>query len=293
MIRARSEDDDDDDFDIKPLKRVRRFKAPTSSEEMAVLNKGFVNKNTSKNTQWAMKLFYEWKEERNKENADKCPEYLLTSPDITKLNFWLGRFVNEVRNQKGENYLPKTIQQILSGLQRAILEKTPDFPKFMDKTNPVYRELHRCCDVVYRQLHADGVGVSVRHADVFTIEEEDNLWSLGVLSVGHPRSLQRAVFYYVGKHFCVRGGEEQRKLKPSQFIRSADPDKYVYHEHGSKNRSGGLLQINIQNKTVPCLALPDNQPRCLVIYWISTSVVFHHMLSNRMFYTAGPKEKSP
>jgi hypothetical protein len=31
------------------------------------------------------------------------------------------------------------------------------------------------------------------------------------------------VFYYIGKIFCIRGGEEQRKLGPSQLVRSNDP----------------------------------------------------------------------
>ena len=79
-----------------------------------------------------------------------------------------------------------------------------------------------------------------------------------------PKSLQRAVFYYIGKCFCIRGGEEQRKLGPSQFLRSEDPDCYTYVEHGSKNRSGGLAQLRMENKCVPCYAVPENSPACLV-----------------------------
>ena len=30
--------------------------------------------------------------------------------------------------------------------------------------------------------------------------------------------LQRAVFFYIGKRFCIRGGEEQRKLAPSAHL---------------------------------------------------------------------------
>ena len=33
---------------------------------------------------------------------------------------------------------------------------------------------------------------------------------------------------------CVRGGEEQCRLGPSQFVRSENPDCYTYTEHGSK-----------------------------------------------------------
>ena len=84
------------------------------------------------------------------------------------------------------------------------------------------------------------------------------------MSIESPKSLQRAVFYYLGKHFCIRGGEEQRRLGPSQLVRSSNPDKYTYVEYGSKNRSGGLAQIRIENKTVICVAVPERRPMCLV-----------------------------
>ncbi len=35
-------------------------------------------------------------------------------------------------------------------------------------------------------------------------------------------------------------------------------------EHGSKNRSGGLAQLQIENKRVPCYAVPEMNPICLV-----------------------------
>ena len=116
---------------------------------------------------------------------------------------------------------------------------------------------------LFRQLHQSGVGTDVQHTAVINHEEEDKLWSSGILNVTEPKGLQQALFY-VGKVYCIRGGEEQRCLKPSQFVRSSDPDCYTYTEHGSKNRSGGLAQLNVSNKQVPCYANPGNEPRCVV-----------------------------
>ena len=59
------------------------------------------------------------------------------------------------------------------------------------------------------------MGTSIRSTPVITDDEEAQLWSTGVLGTEQPLQLLRAVFYYVGKRFCVRGGEEQRKLGPS------------------------------------------------------------------------------
>ena len=48
------------------------------------------------------------------------------------------------------------------------------------------------------------------------------------IGVHTPNSLFRAVFYYNGKVFCLRGGNEHRFLKPSQFTRLTNPDRYIY-----------------------------------------------------------------
>ena len=70
--------------------------------------------------------------------------------------------------------------------------------------------------------------------------------------------------YFLGKRFCIRGGDEQRGLGPSQFRRSSDPDCYTYVEHGSKNRVGGVAELRIENKVVPCYSVPENGEKCLV-----------------------------
>ena len=101
-----------------------------------------------------------------------------------------------------------------------------------------------------------------RNFTVVLPEEEEKFWSTNVFGVHSPVALQRAVFYYVGKVCCLRGGEEQRGLKPSQFQRTSNPDCYTYIENGSKNYSG--VNPKVGNKTVPVYACPEKRPRCLV-----------------------------
>ena len=62
--------------------------------------------------------------------------------------------------------------------------------------------------------------------------------------------------------FCLRGGQEQRDLKVSQFVRSSNPDCYTYVENDSKTWSG--VNAKEANKVVPVYASPDARPRCLV-----------------------------
>ena len=139
-----------DSEDFQPLRK--RFKSPVKKEELEDFSKGYVPANTKKNTSWAVNIFEEWKENRNKmfsDEAEQCPMDVLETGDVGKLNFWLSRFV---WNKKGDCYPPKTIQQILAGLQRKALEATPTLPRFLDRKNAIYVDLHKTCDSVYRQL---------------------------------------------------------------------------------------------------------------------------------------------
>ena len=62
-----------------------------------------------------------------------------------------------------------------------------------------------------------GIGAEVKHTEVFLTDEEDVLWKTRMLETGSPSSLMNAVFYNNRKILCLRGGEEHRKLKISQF----------------------------------------------------------------------------
>ena len=84
------------------------------------------------------------------------------------------------------------------------------------------------------------------------------------MSVGSTKGLQRAVFFYIGKVCCLRGRKEQRLLKLSQFRCSPCGSHYTYTENSSKNRSGGINQINVANKVVNIVAIPENRPHCAV-----------------------------
>ena len=120
-------DDSQDLTDFKqPPKKKTRFKHPLKEEEILALSKGFVPANTWKNTTWAYKVFSNWLAERNNNAEEQCPQDLLDNPDVSKLNYWLTRFVAEVRRQDGKPYPPN---QLLVALQQKML----DAPKFFDR----------------------------------------------------------------------------------------------------------------------------------------------------------------
>ena len=56
-----------------------------------------------------------------------------------------------------------------------------------------------------------------KHAESFTKDEENSLWKSGVLGTHTTSTLQCYIFLIKG--CCLRGGEEHRNLKLSQFCK--------------------------------------------------------------------------
>ena len=85
-----------------------------------------------------------------------------------------------------------------------------------------------------------------------------------------PLGLLRGVFFYNGKHFCLRGGQEQRNLRLSQFSRETTVVDgkglvcYIYREFGSKNHQGEFNSLNIKNKVEKQYENTANPDRCHV-----------------------------
>ena len=79
-----------------------------------------VPEKTRNQTKWAVKVWKEWATSRNKKLlSDKAP----FSCEIEKLsaqliNFWLCRFVLEIRRRDGERYPPASLYQLCCGLLR-------------------------------------------------------------------------------------------------------------------------------------------------------------------------------
>ena len=244
--------DDGDDF--QPAKRKKlsrnRFAAPLSDGAMSNVSKGPTVANTKKSTDWAMCVFGEWRKQRNVRQSDKCPSDLLESPSAEALNRWLSRFAVEACRADGDHYPSTTLYQLLAGLLRYARSHSKECPNFLDRQDPRFSELRGTCESVSRGLRQCGIGAKVKHAPIISTEEEDKLWDSGTIGMYSPRALVRCVFYYVGKAFCLRGGQEQRNLKPMQFERGYEPDRYTYTENGSKNHQGRFGTSKESNKVV-------------------------------------------
>lgn len=142
-------------------------------------------------TNWAARVFDEWRSERISDVCDEeCPDDLLESPSAEAINYWLSRFVVECRHRDGEHYPPTTLYQLLAGLLRYSCSKSKDCPNFLDKTDPQFRELRGVCDSVSKNLRKEDMGAEVKHASTFSPEEELERGAVGIHS---PLALVRAV----------------------------------------------------------------------------------------------------
>ena len=72
---------------------------------------------------YKLRLFYLWLEEHNERSDEKCAAEVLCVEDNALLCHWLCIFVKEARREDGEEYTPRSISMLLSGLQRFINSK--------------------------------------------------------------------------------------------------------------------------------------------------------------------------
>ena len=247
------------------LSLKNRFKS-TDKDQLQEMSKLKIPPNTSVSTRWAMKNFSDWFENYNSKHPDDlCPnKVLLPSCDAETLNEWLCVFICETRTTSGESYPPRSVYSLLSGILRYMRSENPSYPNFLDKKDPKFAKFTTTLDNLFKDLRASGVGADSKHTEGISMDEEDLLWKSEVLNVGTPLGLLRAVFFYNGKCFCLRGGQEHRDLQLSQLKRLYCPDRYMYYENTSKNRKGGLSELQLEHKSFPSYANPDAGVRCHV-----------------------------
>ena len=240
----------------KQKENTDRFSFDIDADDLSKYKEGGCPHNTEKNTEWALRNFEAWRIARNhKYPEEQCSSCVLTTANKTELCEWLCKFVSETCKGDGKEYTPRSIYLLLAGLQRHIrkLNPTTDINIFQDIA---FKPLKNVCDAVFKQLHSKGIGTETKVTPALSQTEEDKLWETGVINLDSPTGLLRAVFFYNGKNFCLRGGIEHRNLKISQLqresvmIKGKSMGSYVYCEHGSKNNQGGFASLSLQNKIV-------------------------------------------
>ena len=257
------------------LDASERFKQ-VNDDEMEVAVKGVLPQNTARNNQWAVKNFVLWIKAR--ESSDEpFPDDLLSSTNVELVCKWLCRFVLETRQESGEPYPPRSIHLLLCGLHWISRSEGAPF-NFLDKADSHFRDLHNTLDTICNNLHTQGIGATKRSAAVIITEDVELLWEKQIMSFENPRQLQNCVFFYVGLHFSLRGGQEQRDLKvdqlkcfPAEIVKYDEQTYYEYVEFIAKNNQHRFKDIRGKNKSVKAFAVPGSKkcPVKILDYYLS------------------------
>ena len=247
-----------------------RFTAPVTEADIVEKIHGSIPKATRKSTGWAVHTWEVWAENRQKTSAEFPPKLSVITDK--QLNYWLSRFVLEVRSKKGEQYQGGTLYSLCAGLQRhirsqrrslAVEGQVCDVDIYKDSAFGYFRCV---LDSVMKDLHRQGVGNSTKSAEIMTPEMEEEMWKNNILGDDTPRKLIDTLVYCFGLNFAMRSGEEHRNLRPDmlQLVEPPNSAAYlVYTESGSKNRQGELKDRNkVTNKVVKYFANVEDPNRC-------------------------------
>ena len=105
----------------EPLKEVNRFTSPTKQKQFEKAAEGVVPVNTRCSTNWAIRTFTTWVQERNTrlpEDPVPLADDLLKCDDVETVCKYMRLFVLEARRTDGAPYPPSTICSLLSGINR-------------------------------------------------------------------------------------------------------------------------------------------------------------------------------
>ncbi len=187
------------------------------------------------------------------------------------LNFALTRFLNEVCKIDGTDFPPKTLYKIVICLQM-FLETNGVFWKLIDDHN--FRTVKYTLDNVMKARAQQGLGNNVHKACVLTYDQEDYLWTLGLLGDSNPEQLLNTVVYLLGIHCALCAGKEHRSLcspgydSQLQWVFANNKQYIKYTEDiGLKTNKGGLQHMKHKQKTVIIYPF-KNRDRCPVCMYL-------------------------
>ena len=243
--------------------------SPKRESYVLRIQKSSIPVKTRNNTNWAVKLWTDWAISRNKNLLPGEQPFITLFSDLTltEMNFWLSRFVLEIRKKNSEPYPPNTLYQVVSGLQRFLREHGRADIKIFE--NPALHGFKATIDGEMKRLNKTGKYVNKKQAQPIAVEQEDRLWELGLLGDHSPHVLLNTIIYQVGLFFALRSGSEHRRLRhsPSQIELVEPPGGrayLIYREDISKTNQGGLSSRKRKPKVVRQYANEENPQRCFV-----------------------------
>ena len=104
----------------------------------------------------------------------------------------------------------------------------------------------------------------------FTHDDEEKMWSQGILGDISPEQLVETIVCMCGLYFGMRSETEHYNLWDGNIViveRPGQTAHVIYNESSSKNNSGGLKQQNIKPKQVAHYANISNPDCCFIRFF--------------------------
>lgn len=217
---------------------------------------------TRQQTKWCRDTWDAWHSHRVKiATAPQDVPPRLLNMDNQQLDYWLSRFLTEVRRVDGREYHGESLYSLLCGLQRHLRSAKPGLSvDFL--SGDEFHSVRSVLNAKMKLLKKSGVGVSKKQAETITYNEEDILWEKGFLGESSPQVLLDSMVWMSGLFFALRSGAEHRTLTWDQL--ECRDDTIIYREGYSKNRQGGLAQRHDSEKVVHHYKNERDPSRCFV-----------------------------
>ncbi|XP_071104735.1 zinc finger MYM-type protein 3-like [Haliotis cracherodii] len=246
--------DDVEDFQLTKEQEQARFSNPVSEEEILDLQRSRIPRNTKRNTQWSVNVYDGWACARNTRvktygttHSERYAYVVTLTKDITaeEFDFWMCRFICEVRRQDGSPYPSMSLKSLCLGILRYIKEEYKRFDlNLMATDNAQFSRLRATLDGQMKKLDSEGVGNVVKQAKHTSPLEEEKLWETGTFGIDNSEFLFNTVYFYNCKIFGLRAADEHSSLHVDQFVFGKDDEgEFVDFLGGTcKNNQGGLKQ---------------------------------------------------
>ena len=245
-----------------PSEISRPFKEPLPAEAMRELSHKNFSAETLKKVRWVQKMYHEWRSYRHSLGLEYITCDLEDCATITgaSLAFALCHYITQVKKVDGSDFPAKSLYDIVICVQFHL--ECLGFA-FCLVNNPYFSELKYTLDNTMKERVQSGIGLSLRQAEVLSVIDEDNLWSLGYLGCANPVQLLNTVVFCVGKGFALRAGKEHRVLcampfdSQLKFICDSDNEYFLRYTEdiGLKINKGGLRHKKVDVKSVDLYAM--------------------------------------
>ena len=271
------------------------YNDPLPDQQLSDLSHKNFSNETMKKVRWAVKMFHDWRNYRHSNGYEQIVCDLDNNSTITKGNFTYAvcRFITEVKKLDGSDFPEKTLYDIMVCLQFHLECMGINWKVINNTTFSDVR-------FTMKLRTSQGIGISVKKAEILSFTGEDMLWSLGLLGTYSPEVLLNTVVFMIGKGFALHAGKEHYNLwsPPFQsqlnFVRNSEGGIILRYTEdiGLKTNKGGLKHRKVQPKSVDLYPI-KNEERCPIPIIVKYLSLLPCNRKTKNFYLQPLKRFSP